>query len=384
MTIDIAALSRKARNNLRYDTPLEPGDEKWVELNPARGEFSEAGMLWKLGITGDGPLEPLPEPLYLAFGGHRGCGKSTELRRLKKMLERRDRYFVVFVDVLSELDVNNLRYSDLLLAQAKVLVDRLAENEIKLEQVFITRLEVWFKERIEKHETTGALAAEITAGAEANSGLPFLAKIFGRLKNSVSVNSTYKTEIRENVRNSFGEFAEAFNLLLTHAEERLERAALGKRILFIVDGTDRLRGDDAEYFFVRDVHQLKLIHACFIYCTPIQLLSESGSLQQNFQLLRLPMIKIAEKGGTSLLPDALAVLHELVYRRIDRRLFDAETTLDYLIGVSGGHLRDLVRLLQYSLAETLGQKSIDRDCAERAVKQLATEYRRLIRQDDYS
>ncbi|MGH9800656.1 MAG: hypothetical protein ACRD82_09850 [Blastocatellia bacterium] len=384
MTTDILALSRQARANLTYDSPLEPDDTKWVDLNPVRGDFSESKMLYTLGIVGEEALMPLPGPLYLAFSGHRGCGKSTELRRMEKRLQRHDRYFVVFIDVLNVLDVNNLRYSDILLAQAKALFDRLAEQRINLDQVFLTNLENWFKERIEKHDTTRNFAAEIKAGSEARGGLPWFVKIFGALSDSIRVNSTYKTEIRENVRNSFKEFADAFNPLLIHAEERLAAANHGKKILFIVDGTDRLRGEDAEYFFIRDVYQLKLIEACFIYCAPIRLLSEHGDLQQTFELLRLPMIKISDKSETSLLIKSRDVLRDLVYHRVDCRLFDFETTVDYLIRYSGGHVRDLVRPLNYCLAETLGQRRIDSDCAQRAVKQLATEYRRLIQQDDYS
>ncbi|ETW98679.1 MAG: hypothetical protein ETSY2_42435, partial [Candidatus Entotheonella gemina] len=47
-----------------------------------------------------------------------------------------------------------------------------------------------------------------------------------------------------------------------------------------------------------------------------------------------------------------------------------------------GHVRDLIRLLRYALRAAQG-RLITREMADEAIRQLATEYRRLIQQDDY-
>lgn len=81
------------RDNLDYDLPLNPGDPRLVPLNDARGDFSERRILKALGVY---PIRCAvrnpPERQYVLFGGHRGCGKSTELRRLAKKLEGAERY----------------------------------------------------------------------------------------------------------------------------------------------------------------------------------------------------------------------------------------------------------------------------------------------------
>lgn len=98
-SIDLKDLSRKAIVNLRFDEPLEPGDERLVQLNDVRGDFKESNLLWQLGIwESDGEAETTLERQRFLFGGHRGCGKSTELRQLAQKLHRPDRYFVVFLD----------------------------------------------------------------------------------------------------------------------------------------------------------------------------------------------------------------------------------------------------------------------------------------------
>jgi len=376
-------LSLAAKRHLKFDTPLDPDSDQLVELNVARGSFQESKLLWSLGIEGDN-LEVNSEPLYMLFGGHRGCGKSTELKRLAKKLHAPNRYYVVFVDALAELDINNLYYSDVLLAQAKVLFSSLEKSGLRLEPVFLTRLEEWFYARVEKHETLQSFSADITAGVEVKSGLPFLGALFAKMSVAARDKTSHHEELRKAIRNSFSEFSSAFNALLAHVVERLRENYLGQDLLFVVDGTDRLRGEDADRFFVADVHQLQQIHSHFIYCAPIDILSESGALRQHFAIERLPMIKLMEKGCDAVKPEALKALRELITRRMDKRLFDKSETLDYLIWHSGGHLRDLVRLMHLALRETLGKQRINRQVADAVIAELSSEYRRLIHQEDYA
>lgn len=376
-------LSLAAKRALKFDTPLDPDDShEFVPLNAARGLFSEDKLLWELHVAG-GELQEFDDPMYMLFGGHRGCGKSTELKRLAKELHDPRKYYVVFVDALAESDKNNLRYSDILFAQAKVLFTQLDASGISLDQVFLTSIEQWFSERIEKHESLQSFAAEVRAGVTAKHGIPFVGGLFASMSVSARDNTTHREELRTVIRNFFSEFAQAYNALIAHAEEKLQQHDLGRKLLFVIDGTDRLQGEDAQRFFIHDVHQLKQIRSNFIYCAPIDMLSESGVLRQHFSIQRLPMIKLTEKGESDMLVGARDALRDLVTRRVDSRLFDHPDTIDYLIQYSGGHLRDLIRLMSLALAETMGKMAITRQIADAAIKQLTTDYRRLIHQDDY-
>ncbi len=383
---ELLKLTRDAKKKLRYDKPLDPETDQdlLVDLNAARGEFSQDKLLWELGVDEPTLSLDLENPLqYVLFGGHRGCGKSTELRRLALRLHRPQLYFVVLVDALKELDINNLHYSDILLAQAKVLLDAL-DGKIDLEPVFLHRLESWFQQRVNTQLTEQQYSGKIQAGVKAKSGIPFLGALFAELTNSISIGSTHKEEIRSIVRNSFSEFAEAFNQLILHVEERLRAGGFGNKILFIVDGTDRLSSDEANDFFIRDIHQLKQIQSNFIYCTPIDILTESGRIGQEFSVFRLPMVKIAEKHATDYLDTPFDCLRELIDKRVDSRLWRDHALLDKLIAISGGHVRDLMRLLDYALAETQGRKAIDDVAVQSAIKHLASDYQRVIKHDDFA
>jgi len=379
---DFKTLTRQANANLRFEEPLAPGDPRLTDLSQVRGDFHESKLLYQLGILeANDPLVDAERRQYLLFGGHRGCGKSTALRQLKEKLHRPDRFFVVLIDALEALDINNLRYSDVVLAQAKGLFDALQEGAIEIDQIFLDRLENWFDQRVLSKSSTTDFAASIEGMARVRGGIPWLAELFVKLQSAIKTNSTYKDEIRTEVRNHFSDFAAAFNQLIRHAEEQIARRDLGKRLLFIVDGTDRLRGEDAERFFVGDVHQLQLIESIFVYCAPITLMSEKSL--HGFEPFRLPMIKIGEK-STNYDPSSLVAktLKRLIAKRMSMELFEDGGTVDYLIEHSGGHIRDLIRLLRYALREAQSRQ-VTREMARQAVTQLASEYSRLIEQDDY-
>ena len=53
----------------------------------------------------------------ILFTGHRGSGKSTELRRIQKLWEQS--YHVIYLEVNEETDINDASYTDLYLGDAE-------------------------------------------------------------------------------------------------------------------------------------------------------------------------------------------------------------------------------------------------------------------------
>lgn len=368
---------------LRFDEPLEAGDPRFVDTAKARGNPAYNRLLKSLGVDPATNALRSSGPQYCAlFCGHRGSGKSTELRQLAARIQGPQAFEVVLLDVVQELDTNNLHYADVYFALAEALLSKLLNMGIELEQVHLSKLQTWFDERVYKHDDTRAFATEAKAGAQVESGVPFLGKLFASVTTAFRTSSTYKEELRRVLKNSFSDFAAAFQGLVAAAESALSVSGGPKKLLFIIDGTDRLSSEDSHNFFVRDVRQLQLVQAHFIYCAPIQLIFE-GNINQSFDhVFKLPMIKLREKDSLEILAEGYRAMRELVHHRADRSLFDDESTLDYLIEYSGGHPRDLIRLLAYSFENADGD-IFDRPAAEAAVKQLATDYRRLLRSEDY-
>jgi energy-coupling factor transporter ATP-binding protein EcfA2 len=376
--------------SLSFDEPLTADDDRFVDTASARGDFSFNDLLKPYGLDlRTNSMKFVQSNCYSLFCGHRGCGKSTELRRLNIILNRTDRYFVVFLDALKELDINNLSYTDILMAQAKALTERLSTEGVVIEDIHLNNLKKWFSERIEKHEATKEFAAEIKAGAKASQGIPFLGKLFASLTTSIKTGSTYKEELRTVIRNSFSEFVQAFQQLHDAVADAVRAEGKGQGLLFIVDGTDRLSGADSDNFFIRDAHQLLQIRGNFIYCAPIHMIYENNQLQQIFSnVCRLPMIKIEEKerrdgGKFEKNPRGYDALRELMYKRAEPSLFDDVTTVDYLIECSGGHPRDLLHLLMNAFKKASGD-IIDIHAAMAAVKDLSLDYRRTLTKEDFA
>lgn len=374
----------EVNQRLQYDEALAPNDPRWVDTVKARGGYIFEPLYRRLGVDPEAwALRGAPRRSYILFCGHRGCGKSTELRRVHDRLDRPELFFSVLLDAAKKLDPNNLRYQDVFLGLAEALLAQLAESGVEIEQVFLSRLESWFDERVEKHEETRAFAAEVKSGVKGEAGIPFLSKIFAELRTAVSVGSTYKEELRRVVRNHFSEFAAAFNQLITAAEQACAERGLGERVLFLVDGTDRLDEQDADAFFVRDVFQLQLAEALFIYAAPIHLLHGGSSVNHNFTATtELPMVKLVERDRTRC-EEGWRAMRKLLFKRAPRALFDEEATADYLIEHSGGHPRDLLRLLQYAHEHARGEL-FDRPAAERAVRGLAGDYRQFLDAEDFA
>ena len=232
--------------SLRFDEPLDgEADPRWVDTAEARGSYQLHRLYRRLGVNvarSDQRLQTPHENGYFLFCGHRGCGKSTELRRIRDELDAPDVFYVVFADAAQELDVNNLRYQDILLHLAGKLVERLAMDDIDIDRVHLGKLEDWFTERVESQANTRDFALEIKSGAAIDAGLPFIGRLFAEFSNAFKTNSTYKEELRRTLQNYFTDFADAFNHLIEAAQEAVRDAGRGGQILFVVDGTDLLRG----------------------------------------------------------------------------------------------------------------------------------------------
>ena len=75
-------------------------------------------------------------------------------------------------------------------------------------------------------------------------------------------------------------------------------------------------------------------------------------------------------------------MRELLLRRADRNLFASDAEIDRLVGFSGGHPRELLRLLK--LCCELADDNIDERVVERSIAQLASDYRDFLKPADYA
>jgi energy-coupling factor transporter ATP-binding protein EcfA2 len=370
-------------STIEYENALEAGDPRYVDTREARGSQKTLDRLArKFGLLlSDGRFVP-PAQKHVLFFGHTGSGKTTELRHYAQALSGAGKFFVAEVDITVTLDRNNLQYADTLMAMAQSLLQRLFDEGVSVPGSALEALKKWFDERVLSADESKEFAAEIKSGGEAKLGLPFLIKLFTRFTAALRANATYKESLRRTIRNSFTQLADAFNDLLRHSEEALAEHRLGKRVLFIIDGTDKLRGEDTRRFFVEDAEQLLAIAGHVVYTAPLGLKYEGGLTGKLDSDLMLPMIKLRERDGAPY-QAGLRAIRDILLLRADRSLFASDNEIQALIEHSGGHPRELLRLLKLC-CEFVEGPAIDAVTAGLAITQLASEYRRFLEPEDYA
>lgn len=367
---------------IEYEEALAPGDPRYVDTQAARGsEKTFSRLARKLGWDPTSGDFFAPTEKHVLFFGHIGSGKTTELRRYARLFDDSRHFYMVEVDVLAKLDRNNLQYTEVLMAMAESLLERLTADGFGLGDKALEPLRRWFASAVKTTTTSNELSAELKAGMESGGGLPGLLKLFASFTSVFKTGASQKSEWRQEIRNRFTSLAASFNELIHAAEEALRAKGRADRIVFLVDGTDKMRGEDTQQFFVYDAEQLLAIQTLAIYTAPLHLKYDGrlgGKLDSD---LVLPMIKLAERGGATCEAGREA-LRELLLRRADRSLFSEEAQIQRLVENCGGHPRELLRLLK--LCCEFADTTIDDEVVKRATKQLASEYRRFLTPEDYA
>jgi hypothetical protein len=267
------------------------------------------------------------------------------------------------------------------MAMAEVLLERMHGEAFALTVDALQPIYQWFTQATESHATHREFSAEIKAGVDVGAGIPGLAKLFGGFTSAFKTGSSQKSEWRLQIRNHFTSLASAFNQLIRAAESELNRVGRAERILFILDGTDKMHGEDTQQFFVQDAEQLLAIEALVIYTAPLDL-KFNGRLGGKLDAdMVLPMIKLQERDG-SRCDAGWVALTDLLLRRADSSLFASDAEIARLVEFSGGHPRDLLRILK--ICCELADDLIDAACVESAIKKLAADFRYFLKPEDYT
>jgi hypothetical protein len=367
---------------IEYEEALSDQDPRYVDSQEARGsEKTFIRLARKFGWDPASNAFFAPYEKHILFFGHIGIGKTTELRRYALQLNASRRFYVVEVDVLAKLDRNNLQYTEVLMAMAETLLERLHADGFVLGAEALEPLQRWFGNVVETQTTTKELSAELKTVAEGGGGIPGLIKLLATFTAAFKTGSSQKSEWRREIRNDFTSLALAFNTLIRLAEAQLARKGRAEQLLFLIDGTDKMRGEDTQQFFVQDAEQLLAIKTLVIYTAPLHLKYDGrlgGKLDAD---IVLPMMKLYERDGGRF-EAGWSTMRRLLLLRADRCLFASKAEVDRLVEYSGGHPRELLRLLK--LCCEVADDVIDAGVVQTAIEKLAADYRYFLKPADYA
>ena len=367
---------------IEYEEALSDQDPRYVDSQEARGsEKTFTRLARKFGWDPVSDVFFAPYEKHILFFGHIGIGKTTELRRYALQLNASRRFYVVEVDVLAKLDRNNLQYTEVLMAMAETLLERLHGDGFVLGAEALEPLQRWFGNVVETQTTTKELSAELKTVAEGGGGIPGLIKLLATFTAAFKTGSSQKSEWRREIRNDFTSLALAFNTLIRLAEAQLARKGRAEQLLFLIDGTDKMRGEDTQQFFVQDAEQLLAIKTLVIYTAPLHLKYDGrlgGKLDAD---IVLPMMKLYERDGGRF-EAGWRTMRRLLLLRAHRCLFTSDAEVDRLVEFSGGHPRELLRLLK--LCCEVADDMIDASVVQTAIEKLAADYRYFLKPADYA
>lgn len=365
--IDIREFFQATNPSKTLNVGIEDDRKLYIDFSSVRGAHIIEEL--KDGITFFSP----DIPTCNLFTGHIGCGKSTELLRLKQELEA-EQFHVVYFESSEDLEMADVDIGDVLLAIARRVsqsLDQITIAEPKglrqllqgAAKLLQTEFEVTDVE-VGLPEGFGMEGLKFSANNEGEFSLALgIGKITTRAKNDAALRERLngylgpqKTKLLESINR------ELLKPAIAQLKER------GKRgLVVIMDNLDRV--DNAqkpfgrpqqEYLFIDQGECLSKLHCHMVYTMPLALKfsSEYGRLTQRFsQDARvLPMVPVQFADGSEC-AEGMELLRQMVLSRAfptlehDQRMaaltevFESREALDRLCRISGGHVRDLLRLL---------------------------------------
>ncbi|MEQ9668070.1 P-loop NTPase fold protein [Coleofasciculus sp. G2-EDA-02] len=352
----------KATNPSRTLVVDNPEDQKfYTDFSPVRGGKIIEEL--KDNITFFSP----DEPTCALFTGHIGCGKSTELLRLKAELEE-EGFHVVYFESSEDLEMADVDIADVLLAIAR----RISQSLATIQLGKLTGLQTLLQgaARVLNAEVQGVKIkvpnlGDVGVGSQEDT--VSLAFGIGEITAKTKSDATLRQRLNQYLGPQKTQLLQVINQeLIEPAIAKLKQQ--GKNgLVVIVDNLDRIDNSakpwgrpQQDYLFVDQSECLTKLHCHLVYTMPLGLKfsNDYGMLTQRFpeRPKILPMVPVQLKDGSDC-QAGISLLRQMVLARafpdLEEKerlescteIFDNLESLDYLCYRSGGHVRDLLKLL---------------------------------------
>jgi Cdc6-like AAA superfamily ATPase len=357
----------------------------YVDLSKVRNTEAIQSVTTRLEF-----LEPA-EFCTILFTGHRGCGKSTELRRIQQSWE--SEYRVIYLEADAELDINDAEYTDLYLVIIKSIANELYKIGLKFDAKLLSNFETWFKEITQENESTVERSISLEASAEAGAQIPFLSKLLAKLQSQIKGSERQKEVIRQTLQKDIGRLQADINLLLGDAfvKVREKYPECKKGFLVIFDNLDRVPPNVGNHLFFDYAAQLQGLHCTVIYTAPISIVYSEKNLGNAFDTPNIvPMVNIyqfdRDRCDLEHDPEGLEAVASLIEQRVEvDAVFESRQLLLEIAKASGGHVRQLMQITARACltAATRQHNKVTTDDVSYAIKQEQYNFERIIPTEHY-
>lgn len=343
------SLIRKIYNQFHPFYPLPANDPAYVNCSKVRGDDNIFREIGKSIIFAD-------QPTCQLYTGHRGVGKSTELLRLEDYLKKNDCFVVYFPATEGDIDELDVQYTDIILACTRNILEKL--KDFASPNPLLNWLSSRWRE-LKDLALSDVEFEELSIESQIN--------VFTKLTTSLRRIPSTRETIRKQVDNHSISLIEALNEFIAQAQTKLPSEQ--SKIVVIADNLDRIvpleRGNGKnshDEIFIDYNSQLTALNCHVIYTIPISLAysSQATELRNIYGSPQvLPMIMIKDRNNKSHAA-GLEKLKEIIENRIhlvdsqiqiDSQIFDSQETRLKLCSMTGGHVRDLMLLMQSALRQ---------------------------------
>ena len=356
-------------------SPLKAEEtDLYVDLDAVRGS--------------DEPVNKLAQTIKLSestttqlFAGHIGSGKSTELRLLQKQLQD-DGYFVVFCQILEDIDERDADFPDVLLSMMRQMVSQIKERGR------ITLKPGYFQQRFE--ELNDLLTSKVD--------LPDLANGLLNLSSAIKSSPDTRKKIREIFEPKTNDWLSAANDIISEAV--LELSKKGRSgLVIIVDDLDKVsvekfaeqQSSVAERLFLNRHAQLTGFQCHIVYTLPLPLVyscreRDIASLYKLDAPPVVPMTKVIGKDGKKY-KKGFDKFVSIIQKRLEKAkvttsLFESNKIRDQIIRYSAGQPRQLMILIREAIIA--GSIPIKEKYIENIARKIRHSYERQLRQEHWS
>ena len=369
MTPDNRIFLKRFFQNLSEQS-LDPEDKRYVPLYEAP-DLVEEDPVQRLSHA----IEWTSESVQL-LSGYRGTGKSTELKRLKAGLEEAG-YLVFLCDVEDYLNLSTpIDVSDFLMVTAgafgEAVNKRLRKDGHQLHEDYWKRFRAfWSGLAIEAPKLSASIGTGPTSiGIQAN----------------LKSDPTFKEQLQKHMAGHLGALVADVQKFLEDCVKLLREHCGDREIVLLLDSIEHIKGtlanaedvhNSVERLFAGHPEKLRLPNLHVVYTVPPYLKVHHpnvGALYGPSGLKVLPAFKLYTQEGKRI-PESFDAMERVVSHRGEwkKLLGEERPLLDRLIQASGGHLRDLLRLLAEVLLRTR-ELPVPERTVDSAISQVRTEF----------
>ncbi len=288
----------------------------------------------------------------LIFAGHRGCGKSTLLKQFS--VEMQPKYFVVFFSISDLIEMSDVSHVKVLYSIGLMLLSRASNVKVPVPKDIQQTLIGWI-------ETTRKATGETETKSELGIGTDFLKVITAKLQQE----RKFREEIERNYDRNISELVQKLDRLAAAIQTHTK-----KPVLIVIDDLDKLDLSVVEPIYRQNVKALFSPAFKMVLTIPVAAIqhpSVMGSLTSEgvVRPQLFPVAKFYPRADCHN-PDAIPIekhiqlFEQVLAKRFPPGLLQPQTARK-LVLLSGGVMRELVRLARECCTECMVQLEIEPD-----------------------